>query len=567
MSTSATTPDINAENPGVANQPAAAGLGSNAPPPPDVSNLPANSQTAQAPQTPPLQPGPAAHRGILSDILHAVGDALGGPKTQQTVDPATGNIVEKPTSTAQRISQGIARGIVGAGAGIAEHGPGALGRSVVAGANSANQANQQQKENTLKQSENVRQGLEQKATIAYHNNQMLLQQREADRMDTEMRSKIADSNRQFGILAQENGFQKPPIIMGGKDINGQPGNEADMMKYFSDPQNHKAPDGYAYMYVPTTTEDGKAAHEVWLAPINAMKQPVTLTAQQLKDQTGIDSPGANATVLMQDLIALRAKKTADDLQTAQEQRAETAAKEQTELLPLTKKHLQAETNNLQSEADKNIAEAKALGTAQVDAPDLSGFKPDLPPGGIKEYNKRVDSFKTDISKLTQTEGSYQQFQDVLNDINSGKDMTGAQSVVGLFNAIGLSAEPLRGKGMRITQNVVADHQNARSFGQDLYQKWLSLKKGDIITPQQIKDYANIASNVRTNEYVNLINQMHADGVKADPVLGMLQGKGRQIDPGTARIFLGVTGDPQKARDLATKQGWTVPQTQQAQPAQ
>jgi len=94
------------------------------------------------------------------------------------------------------------------------------------------------------------------------------------------------------------------------------------------------------------------------------------------------------------------------------------------------------------------------------------------------------------------------FNQVLGDINAGKDMTGAQSVVALFNAIGLSATPLKGMGMRINSNTVAEHVGARGLGQSLYQKFLGLKNGDIITPQQVKDYATIAMQARHDAYVN-----------------------------------------------------------------
>jgi len=109
---------------------------------------------------------------------------------------------------------------------------GSVGRSVLAGAQAEQGIERAKKIKFSKESQNVRSGIEQRATIAYHNNAQLLQQREFESLDTERKAKIADSNRQFEILAQQNGFQKPPIMVGGKDINGQPGNEADMMKFF-----------------------------------------------------------------------------------------------------------------------------------------------------------------------------------------------------------------------------------------------------------------------------------------------------------------------------------------------
>lgn len=520
--------------PGIPDQdpnPAAAGLSGAAPQPP-------------TPQAPPAQPEGGG--GILSSILHAVGDALGGPKNDEH---------GKPISTAARVLHGVGTEAQGILAGAAQHGPGSIGASGVAGAQVAQKQAQQQKENTLANEKQTQEETMNKATVAYHNNQMLLQQREADRMDKELSSKIGESNRAFEVMAQEKGWQKPPILVNGKDVNGTPGNEADMMKFYSDPANHKAPDGYTYAYLPTTDDSGKASHAVYLAPINSMDQMVKLDKSAYKEQTGIDAPTA-VSLKLGDLINQRSAFVKSSLEGAQEKRAEQQQKSAEKLLPSQIAHTQAETANLQAEATKSLAEAKALGTAQLDTPDVTGYKPDLPAGGVKEYNKRVDSFKKNIDQLAQTEGTYQQFSDILGDINSGKDLTGAQSVVALFNAIGISAEPLRGKGMRINATTVEHHENARSFGQDLYQKWLSLKKGDIITPQQVKDYATIASQVRTNQYVNLINEMHADGVKADPVVKMLRGNGRTADDGTVKIFISAAGgDPAKGAALAHSMGW------------
>ena|ERR1017187_7701423 len=112
-----------------------------------------------------LQPGPNEHRGILSDILHAVGDALGGPSTKQSVDPNTGEVTKTPVSTGQRIAGGIARGIVGAGAGMAQHGPGSVGRSVLAGAEAGQSLNRERSAN-LAQQASLAKGSQDMARIA-----------------------------------------------------------------------------------------------------------------------------------------------------------------------------------------------------------------------------------------------------------------------------------------------------------------------------------------------------------------------------------------------------------------
>jgi hypothetical protein len=200
-------------------------------------------------------------------------------------------------------------------------------------------------------------------------------------------------------------------------------------------------------------------------------------------------------------------------------------------------------------------------------PDVTGFVPDSSQFGLTqkekqtEYNRRQDSYKKNSDELSKTEGTINQFQSILDDINAGKDITGAQSVVGLFNAIGISATPLKGAGFRINSNTITEHAEARGLGESLYQKLLSLKNGDVITPQQLKDYASIASQAREDQYVNLTNQVHNAGLNADFVLP--NGNGRQIDPSTARIFLRLTGadnqgrggDPGRARAAAKAKGW------------
>jgi hypothetical protein len=185
--------------------------------------------------------------------------------------------------------------------------------------------------------------------------------------------------------------------------------------------------------------------------------------------------------------------------------------------------------------------------------DALGFTPKVA-GGLKEYNKRQNAFKKNLDDLSKTEGTYQQFNNVLNDINSGKDITGAQSVVTLFNAIGLSATPLKGAGFRINNNTIQEHAEARGLGQSLYQKLLGLKVGDVITPDQIKDYASIAIQARQSQYVNLVNQVHNAGLNADFVLPV--GNGQRIDPATAGIFLQLTGGNKVlARQAAARKGW------------
>lgn len=218
--------------------------------------------------------------------------------------------------------------------------------------------------------------------------------------------------------------------------------------------------------------------------------------------------------------------------------------------------------NQQKIADK---EAETNGSdTYFSTPDATGFMPNKNLlGNFKGAQKVSTGFKKQADEITKMDGTFQQFQSILNDVKAGKDLTGAQSVVALFNAIGISATPLAGKGFRINNNTVEEHANARGLGQDLYQKLLKLQTGAVITPQQIADYAKIASETRVNQYVNVVNQAHAAGVNADPLLPT--GNGQAIDPNTAAIFARLSGwsgtgplsdeIKAKAKKASTAKGW------------
>jgi hypothetical protein len=218
-------------------------------------------------------------------------------------------------------------------------------------------------------------------------------------------------------------------------------------------------------------------------------------------------------------------------------------------------------------ADKTGAETKAKAAAgssnfaPFNTPDALGFQPKPETFGgnekdaIKQYNKVHDAFKKQADDLVKMEGTYDQFNDILRDVNAGKDLTGAQSVVALFNAIGISAEPLAGKGFRINSNTIEEHRDALSMPDNLVKKAeATFKNGEVVTPQQIRDYANIAIQTRQNKYVGLAKEAHNAGISADSVLPT--GNGEKIDPATAKIFLQLAGgNAAKARQAATAKGW------------
>ena len=171
----------------------------------------------------------------------------------------------------------------------------------------------------------------------------------------------------------------------------------------------------------------------------------------------------------------------------------------------------------------------------------------------KEVSKRFGTFKKHLNDLSRTEQTYAQFQNELSDISKG-NWSGADSVVALFSAIGLSAAPLAGRGFRVSQNVIDEHRQARGWQGALQAKMQGLQTGAVITPQQLRDYAGIAASARTNQYVSTGNEMRAAGISADAALP--SGNGQHIDTNTASIFLRLAnGDKAKARSAAASKGW------------
>src|SRR5579884_1482388 len=196
-------------------------------------------------------------------------------------------------------------------------------------------------------------------------------------------------------------------------------------------------------------EDGAGAY---LVPGNiwdeGIKKPVTVTAGWEIDKNGKATPKT--------ITAQEGTKVGTLLAIAKGAQQDLANKQGQILKQAQLQHEQAGTEKDIAEA--NLARAQTINSAPQN--DILGGTFTPPPGGMKETNKIRDSFKKDADNLAKTEGTFNQFQDVLNDINSGKPLTGAQSVVTLFNAIGLSAEPLQGKGFRINHNTVEEHANS-----------------------------------------------------------------------------------------------------------
>ena len=169
----------------------------------------------------------------------------------------------------------------------------------------------------------------------------------------------------------------------------------------------------------------------------------------------------------------------------------------------------------------------------------------------KEYNKRYDSFSKDyiqpLNRLKKTDVE-------LTRIMDSPAMTGAQKVTGLLAAVGISGDPLQGKGFRINQAIVGEHAGARNIWEGAVQRANQIVgSGGPITEKQVHDYESIARDVVHDAYVAAGSEAHRQGL---PVDFLPKGGGQTIDPGTAKLYLDIAGgDKDTARKAAQAQGW------------
>jgi hypothetical protein len=127
----------------------------------------------------------------------------------------------------------------------------------------------------------------------------------------------------------------------------------------------------------------------------------------------------------------------------------------------------------------------------------------------------------------------------------------------LFNAIGISATPLAGKGFRINENTVKEHVEARGLDQSALQKLEKLETGAVITEKQLKDYAGIAAQVYKNSFINAAKEQKRQLGYID-VLPL--GNNEPVDAMTASLYLQTAGgDRAKAESALKKSGWLIPQ--------
>lgn len=627
--------------------------------------------------TPP-PPAIVRHASVLREVAETL---AGGPRYQTTIDPNTGATTRTPVPLSKKdIGLSIALAALSGGlAGLSATGPGAVGKAGLIGLQQGQQIAQQRQAQQQQQDQQARQDqqdqtklLAQRASIYEANSRTLLNTSEAEQHGADAIDKLAEINRQSGVLdvspelldnggqamtqaeltdAMKSGKLSPTDqlgpVAGRVEVTRPDGSkyweathlivrdpntkvtlsQADFDRYAAGnvrgfpPGTKLGPGGYEVpLRVVANANEQLSSHYLANQRLSNLRNVLDGTEYAKSVPSAIDfsKPGVdtalqhvqryvshNADNLSDPYLALQAMgaakrdpKTGEMQPNPDAKYVDTAAQAMGGWNVLEAAHNQIAANKktasdfavidsdakanavlaapkrfspdqvsaanafltLDASEKKAIARASAEGRESVkpqapevsSTPDALGFTPTITEP--KEASKRFASFKRNLDSLAQTDQTYKQFQDGLDAIKRG-DWNGAQSVVDLFSAIGLSAAPLQGKGFRVNQNVIAEHTKARGLAGEIQARLQGLQTGAIITAAQLQQYADIAANARLNQYVSLANQFHNAGLPADAALPT--GNGQRIDIPTAKIFLALTGGNQdKAKQAAQAKGWT-----------
>lgn len=209
----------------------------------------------------------------------------------------------------------------------------------------------------------------------------------------------------------------------------------------------------------------------------------------------------------------------------------------------------------QSLTNQKTQQEITLNNQLMGASDPFGNKVGLPGDTPKDIKQKEGKFtKEFIEPMGSLVKSNEEFNRIIDPNNT---MTPAEKVTGLLNAVGISFDPLKGKGARLSNDVIQEHAGARDIYQSALQKIDALRPGGggPITKQQVLDYAKIAQGVVHDSYVYNAREAQRQGLPVD-FLPRPSKVGTIIDPATAKIYLDVAGgDKDKAHAAAVKAGY------------
>lgn len=174
---------------------------------------------------------------------------------------------------------------------------------------------------------------------------------------------------------------------------------------------------------------------------------------------------------------------------------------------------------------------------------------------VKEYQKRADTFSKEyVQPLNVLKKTSMEF----DRIDQNPNQTGAEKVTALLNAVGISGDPLKGKGFRISNDVIREHAQSRNIWEGGVQKLNSIfGSGGPITSQQISDYRAVAEGVVHDAYVTASHEAQRQGLSGTDFLPKADKPNQPIGKLTAKIYLdSAGGDADKARAAAKKAGFS-----------
>jgi hypothetical protein len=253
--------------------------------------------TQTAPQPSPVQQADQNHHYALGKMVASIF----GQEHQYSVDPKTGETISTSVKQApgtffrNLVAGAILGGAIGSTAPGNSPGVGALRgagavlqndeqmddrRRAQAQQQFNNQktvASENREDQKLKEEETFRQ-----AQAAQWTAQNLAAAHEHQFQETEFAQKVSEYNTNLQLKLADMNVQPLTIMSGGEDINGKPNNGADITKLGYDKIKALVPTGYTPLPIQSIDEHGFHSFTIYAVPPDAMKQKVTLDANDLK---------------------------------------------------------------------------------------------------------------------------------------------------------------------------------------------------------------------------------------------------------------------------------------------
>lgn len=190
----------------------------------------------------------------------------------------------------------------------------------------------------------------------------------------------------------------------------------------------------------------------------------------------------------------------------------------------------------------------------LDGVDDFGNKIGLPGDNAKDIKGKEAKFTKDfIEPLGSLAKTDMEFSRIL----SKTTMNPAEKVTALMDAVGVSFDPLKGKGARLSNDVIQEHAKARDIYQSGLQKIDQVRPGGggPVTEDQVRKYAGIAKDIVHDAYVYNAHEAQRQGLPVD-FLPKAQHPGQVAPDNIISIYVdSANGDQRKALAAMQKAGY------------